>query len=500
MGKRINPRDSRNHKPSSGEPLKAWLLYAAPLLIALVVLWTRHIGGEPVEKDEQQTVQMALNLWQGGTVSLDPVAPLKPSMQREPLPTAITALAVGMTDAVMGKAGAQAYMGGTRARWLRLQNVLWFTLLCASVFGIVYSATLSPVLALVGTGLVGVLPFTPGVVFRVDQLDTESLAAGLLLMSSFWMAVAIHRGRLGAAVAAGAAFGLLALVKAATLYIFIGLIATLVFVCVLGPLRASIQRHLRSIAVMSLVFAVVVLPWMVRNHIYFGTFEIANRSAGVLYVRALKNGVTPTEYRGAFYVWAPSPLRGAVGKVLGFSRADMMRGGSLQRLNREGWSDFADDDMRAQLAGRPEDVISFYRRGQAEMFKARNELVAAGDPDPGTSAERAVRKRALNMIVEHPGKHLAVTIPFMWRGAVFTFPLLVLAMVYGIRDRRDELALLALPAFGTVMFYALLTHFIPRYGSTVWPVAITTLCMVIAAWRESRHGAPAVAPHRMAGS
>ena len=51
------------------------------------------------------------------------------------------------------------------------------------------------------------------------------------------------------------------------------------------------------------------------------------------------------------------------------------------------------------------------------------------------------------------------------------FPVLVLALVIGVRRCRYDLVLFALPAFGLVMFYAFFSHFIARYGVPAHEVA-----------------------------
>jgi hypothetical protein len=67
----------------------------------------------------------------------------------------------------------------------------------------------------------------------------------------------------------------------------------------------------------------------------------------------------------------------------------------------------------------------------------------------------------------------------------------VITFAYAFRHRRYDLALFVLPAFGTVAFYALLTHFIPRYGSTPYPIVFVTACVMLASWRASKRRAVA---------
>jgi len=251
--------------------------------------------------------------------------------------------------------------------------------------------------------------------------------------------------------------------------------------------RELIRQPMKQLGVLTLTFAVVITPWMLRNYSHFGTFNIATRGGIVLMLRAVKDQMTPREYLGSFYVWAPRPLRAPVGLILGYRNKDLQRGGALQRLNRSS-SDFAADDKRANREGRPEDAISYYRKAQAEQVKVAKALAAAGNPSPDTEADKIIQQRAMQMIKEHPWRHLALTVPFLWRGATFAFPLLVFTIVLRMRRHRSEFALFAYPAFGLVMFYALLTHFIPRYGSPTLPVAIVGACLAYWAWRGRPRG------------
>jgi hypothetical protein len=452
------------------------------LALALVGIWVNEIENKEAEHDEEETIQLALNLVRHGVQSLEQVAPYRPSMTREPLPVVTTAAAILLVDAFMGQAPDAAYFSGTRAAWLRGQNVIWMAVIVVAAFWIVWSVSASFGLATGAAVLCGLLPVISGIVMRLDQLDTEAPSGALLLIASWLLIRGVVRERIALVAASGLVFGLLALTKAALLYVFVVMVATLLLFRLLPQVRQLIRQPLKQLGVLTLVFALVITPWMARNYSHFGTFNIATRGGIVLLLRATKNMMTPREYVGSFYVWAPKPLRSPIGLILGYRKKDMQRGGALQRLNRTD-SDFSEDDKRANREGRPEDAISYYRKAQAEQVKVALELRAAGHPTPETEADEIVQQRAIQRIKEHPWRHLALTIPFLWRGATFAFPLLVFTIVVGLRKHRSELALFAYPAFGLVMFYALLTHFIARYGSPTLPVAIVGACLAYWAWR-----------------
>jgi hypothetical protein len=51
----------------------------------------------------------------------------------------------------------------------------------------------------------------------------------------------------------------------------------------------------------------------------------------------------------------------------------------------------------------------------------------------------------------------------------------VFALCVALRRRRDDLLLFAVPAFGTVMLYALGTHFIARYDFASLEIALVAI-------------------------
>jgi predicted branched-subunit amino acid permease len=86
----------------------------------------------------------------------------------------------------------------------------------------------------------------------------------------------------------------------------------------------------------------------------------------------------------------------------------------------------------------------------------------------------------MTLILQHPWRHLALIIPFLWRGATFVFPILIVVLVIAVRRRREDLAVFALPAFGLVVFFALFSHFIARYALPAREVATVSLIALVA--------------------
>ncbi len=459
-----------------------WLA-AAVVGAGLVFLWSHRISGAPIETDAAQTTLMALNLERHGVISLDESAPYSPTNYREPVPVIVSAAGIALIDAALGAAPTEAYFSGERARLLKCQNILWLGLLSLGAFWTVRYFTGSFRLALLGALLVNFpLSGSHSEADLIDDLFTDIPAAAVLMLASLAAAVAARGRRPVVCAATGLLFGLLTLIKAATLYIFLGTVGVWAGACLLR--RAAPWRILaRDAAVMLIAFGCAVGPWMYRNHVLFGSAHIAQRAGVVLMYRAVYDQMTPGEYRGTFYVWAPARLQGIVGRLLGFAPADLKRGGRLQRLI-ETDSDFAAEDLAAERAGAPERTLSYYRQARAERVELERQLGRAGSPQPEIAADDLLKERALKIVLAHPWRNLALTVSFIWRGATFAFPALILALLVALRRRQYEFFVFAVPAFGTVLLYALFTHFIPRYDAPALSVAIVAFWLSgYFAWR-----------------
>lgn len=478
----------------SEKPHVRWLAVGT-IGIVLALLWGMRISDAPIDKDAAQTMQMGANLKYHGIVSEAEHAPFQPSMLREPVPIVVVALSMTVGDLIYGPAEPGAYFNGERARVLKYQNLLWMGLLCSAIFLAVLSFTSSWPLALTSVFLINLplLYFNVGR-YMIDSLYTEAPATALLTWGSLLLVFGMERGRWLCVIAAGIVFGILTLVKAVFLYVFVGLL--LMFVVAL-PFRwnaDSVAKRLSRTVVLTLCFAAVVLPWMIRNEHAFGTFAITYRGGEVLHIRALKDRMTPTEIRGAIYYWGvPWPLNGALRRILGFETSDVERGGRLQRLNRSTNSSFADNDMKAEDAGRPEDAISYYQQSRAQLTKFSWELDPEKLGGPSLKADQAMQDLALQMIKEQPVKHLLMTPLFLWRGAFFGFPILAFTLIVALYQRRFSRALFVMPALGMIMFYGLFSHFIGRYSMPAHPIVImATVLLALQAfeWVQRRKSAP----------
>lgn len=448
--------------------------YWTPLCLAvgltLCAMWVHQISDAPIRSDAISNAYMAVNLAHAGVISDDTRSPPAPTMYREPVPAVTAAGGVLLADAVLGKADITAYLSGARAKFLKFHHILWKAAEVAAAYLLMLALTSSRVAALVAAILVGT--HQP----NVDDLMTELEAATLLLLGTALFLVGLRRCALRWMCAAGVCFGLLTLTKSAFLYIAV--VFALATPLVMLVLRERLVREtFVALAVLGVVFAAVTLPWMARNALEFGTLHITERGGLALYFRALDDGMTGEEYKGTFYAWSPRSIRRMVGAVTGFSPRDLAAGGRLERLNRELPSDAA-----AERMGRPDEAVSYYRKARAERVRLSAAYQAARHPAPGLAADDELAHRSIAVLAAHPLKHMALTVPFLWRGAPLLLPVLLITLFYALRERQSGVALAATLAVLYVLFHAFFTDFEPRYADPVVPLAtVLTLASLVAA-------------------
>jgi hypothetical protein len=452
---------------------RRWILLFA-LGITLLGTWYAQIDDGALISDAQQSLQLAINLQHEGVLSLDPAPPFRPSNFREPLSPIVTAAGIGVEDAVAGSAPSGAYFVGKRLRFLKYQNLAWLAALALGAFWATRCLTSSFFFGIVAVILASFRPhFPPGF---IDDLMTEIPAAALLILASAFLAIGFDRRNVRLMASAGALFGLLTLIKAIALYAFLGLIPVL---ACLYAIRGAISVRTAAIHLGLPVacFACVVAPWIIRDRIELNTFEITQRASYALQERWYEDQMSIEELKGAVYWWAPYAKQ-KIGSLLGFSERDLLPGGRLQRLNDDPDSAISQIDLPSEMAGMPDQAITFYRRARAEVWRVGQLYQSAKHPFPDVAAEAAVKQEAVTAIRSHLWRHLAVSPLFLWRSSAKTAPILLLALAFGLWDRRWNLVLFVLPALSIVAGYALMTPYFPRYDYPMHVVALVTLAML----------------------
>ncbi len=262
---------------------------------------------------------------------------------------------------------------------------------------------------------------------------------------------------------AGIVLAALALTKA--VFVFYALGATTIALLWImfrgGVLR---QRHLISLLVIALAFALPVGGWMARNESVGSRFALTESRGGIaLSTREVFNHMSPSQYLCSFLYW-----------TRGF-------GDNLAKkiFPPEVWQPFQIDRPGA-----------FYDYGQNRYAPRVRELMAANGLTRAQAENLADREMA-KAILERPLTHMATTLPVFYRGVwIDTFILLTLPALAWLtfsawRKRRWELlAVLSLGWFN-LLFYALASLNIPRYQITAMPaLALSGGFAVEALWRR----------------
>ena len=319
-----------------------------------------------------------------------------PAMRREPLPIVATA---GFL--LVHPAFAQSYtipdlldgrltqtVKGVNAFW-RFLVVIFLFLLCRELFPDWRVAIVMALLCLIASELFFLS--RPGI---VDRMYTELPEVALMLLAS-WSAVRFVHGKTKArALWLGVALGLLALCKAAFLYIGFGFIL-LLFVTDRAehfratPGKSAWRLFVLTYAVIALAMFATIAPWVARNAIIFGKPQIAaGTDVTVLGTRML---LTEHTLLGQLYLYSPYALKQRVfGPLTGYSEDDLKPGGRLA----------ADQRRRKRTGARPSTSASKLK-------------------DIKATGQKWVKGKAFNYVVEHPLRYVASIPVFAYKGMWF---------------------------------------------------------------------------------
>ncbi|MEA5391592.1 hypothetical protein VB738_10025 [Cyanobium gracile UHCC 0139] len=492
------------------------MLIVGLTILAMLALGATQITEAGSQKDALVNLRLAHNLAGHGVLSTAERAPFSASNAREPVPNLVTAGHLKLM-AITGQVPSyRELVEGPGARAVKVANLYWALLGLVATALLCQALTGRLLLVVIATVLVGYFFFA--VPIFVDTLYTELQASVMLLWSSLFLLLAVRTSRCRWYLAAGLCFGLLSLTKAIFFYVCLLVIIGLLLQALWAAARGPRRRPLAAGAALLLGFIAAVLPWMIRNQVQLGTFQLTQRGGRVLYARAIKNGMTASEVQGALHFWGPSFYQHG-SRLLGFAAtpADFQAGGRYQRINRYG-SDFQQADLRAAMAGRPQDVISYHRRVGAEVNRLIFVAAAQGVPDANRKAEKQVGEQAKRMILADPGRHLMMTPLFLWRGlwswpnegvnfkasslyvvakdllALLSYGALVVVFLLGVIRRNGAfLAVTVLPV-GMLLAYGLLSHNIPRYSAPAIPLMILSLVMLV-----GRPSPEVAGPHERTG-
>ena len=464
------------------------MLLVLILIGLLAFLSAGRIQGVELTEDAGDNAALSFYLSTQGEFSGDGGSP---TYMREPLPIAVTAAHMALFTDISESVGMEQLKADPYYTGQMLQVNLYYAVgLFFALWWLAWLLTRShrvAALAIFGAWLSFTL-----IGRNLSSLLTESPAALTLALASAAAVWLVQTKKWTAAVLTGVSFGALGLTKAAALYVALVAIPLLAAFLVMCGL-ASWRRALAILGGTVLAFALTVTPWMTRNYLFFDDFAIAQRGGGVLLMRALKDQMTMEEYKGAFYVYAPAALKRHVfERFLGFQKEDVQPGGRYARLMRG-----QPGDIEAAAAGDPARAISFFGKAGALGTLWTKELIDLGKPRH--EVDRVQQQKAMEMIKAAPGRHLALTLPFAWRGLwsfggaarsgvlylfaaganLVSFSVFLAFPLVAVWRRKPDWFAFSLLGFGLFWFHALLTHFIPRYSQPLIPLTVLSVLVLL---------------------
>ena len=283
---------------------------------------------------------------------------------------------------------------------------------------------------------------------------TEILVFPLFTLATSLYVLAYKKQKLSLWWAAGGVLALAALTKPSFSYLFYALI----------PLSAGLafytstdkRKFLLVPLTFILGFSCVAGPWIVRNGLALGKYDISGGYASFILVqRVAYNEMSWSEW-GAFFVYGLPDFGDKLAKKL-FDPE------SYERL------DYADPK-------------GFYQIGNNEL---RDQTIK----DAG-GLKNHLSYLLHNYVLKDLFKHIMVTLPLAWRGmwigkywGLVAIPVFAFVFVYAARRRWAEYILFALPPWFMVGFHAFTSVSVPRYNLILIPcLAIALAFALVKGW------------------
>jgi len=436
------------------------------LLLYLVLFFFR--GHETLQEeqvprfDAQDYVTHAFSLVHHGVFSLSPNRPGStpyPSMHRAPGYPFFLALGIWASPTLRALDLEQFFAEGSQAR---LRPLRWMQLLLVQVAAIfamwlAWELTRSRTLAFLTLGLVGL---DREVITLSVNLLSEGLACFLLTALSLCLALTVKTLKRPLFGLSGALLAALALTRPAYAYLAALL---LVFFGMIWLRRTPQRNQLRAgMAIFLVCFALPVGTWMGRNVLVFQKARIANGGGVVLDIRARLDLMTSEQYQASFLFWS--------------------RSWYLHEILSERF----DDETVAYLDEQSPE-------GAYQQAYARSGVLAMEHRSADTDS--LLKAEAMAIILSHPWRHLAVTLPVALRGiyvhgivfSILLFACFLCSFVM-VCLRGDAIAVAALlPAAFSFAFHAFLTQNMPRFSQPL--LAILWVTVVLVLWRLDTHAA-----------
>ena len=440
------------------------LLTFYAVLFVVRSLETLQVARAP-RYDAQDYVTIALNVVHHGTFSISPERPDKPpwpGMDRAPAYPLLLAVGILASPGLRSLDTSAYFKDESQAslrplRWMQLMLVQVTAFLA---MWIAWELTRSLPLSFLTLGLVGL---DSQLITISGAFLSENLACFLLTALSLCLLLTFRTLRLALFGLSGALLAALALTRPAYAYLGPLLVA---LACARWLRRPQERGQLRAgILIFLVCFSVPVGAWMGRNVVRFQKARIANGGGVVLDIRSRLNLMTARQYEAAFLFYSQSWY--------------------LQEILPDHFPENLNETIAFLDESNPE---SAYRQAYARSAALTMEHGSA-------SADSLQKKEAIGRILEHPWRHVAVTVPVAVRG-IYVHGILFSALMFCsflggfliVCWRRDAVAVAALlPSAFSFTFHAFLTQGLPRFSQPLIPILWVSVVLVLS--RLDNHSA-----------
>jgi len=440
------------------------ILYAIALFgfafIVFIFSLRSLIDANPIVADGYQNLSVARNIINHTIFSSTEIDGATPTsdMQREPAWPFLTALFIY----ILSLDHPTAVLAAEFSFYFKYFNLSLYSLAASVASSFVYLKSRKVILSLLVLVLfLLVYGTTPRL---INNFNNEALATLFLLVASILFYVSILNKNRGGiiSIVLGLVLGVLALTKAQYLYICFPLALVLLFV----------NRRNSVLAISA--FAVVVSPWIFRNYELFNEPAIAKRGKTVLAVRIILTSEPSSEERLCMaYAFTHPSLQHYIEKTLGINNNDFIRGRKCQRLNRETCFDMG--TVKVRCSAFPEDQYTSDYSSKIQLFYK------------GFHAGQQIEEgnlRFADLFLSSPDffmKYITTFPLFVWRGMGFSdYPLVAVMLTIStfalLFTRYWSFSLLCVSSF---LFHVSITHNIPRYQATLFPIMIISFVFLI---------------------
>ncbi len=468
---------------------RGFQLFALFIAFSVTMFASLSLTDKAIKADAHQNARTAYHLVHTGVWGRDsePTSNPTPQIKREPLPILVIA-AYLIADPAFDDPYTIADItgGGPLTKRIKNVNLGWIFLTVLAIFNIAPWITHSLWAAMTIASVAVLLSIPLFIEPRyLDTLYSETAATDLMSwVAVFGLRSSVDKKAINLIVFGGL-LGSLIMTKAAFLYI---VSVFVVIYLVLNWIRYSdgVRPNLRAGAIALFAVVAVSSPWLIRNAAVFGGFFVAARGGDILALRAT---LMDAPLAGTFYAFTPEAYRDLVGAVTSFSPKDLGQDGELAVL---------DDSLKSNR-------WDYYKTWLArEGVEYGNRLQAEG----------SLTRLAVGRLLESPVKYILSIPVYYYRGiwwlnanqlhegkslyvklifyvmVIISHILFFSVGLYSVIMARPKLFAIFGLSLGWLLFYAMFTHNIIRYG--VPPIPIFLLAMVWIAYLVARQAAIAV--------